>query len=110
MLHYETGHYGDEPFFWQDPAEVREKMQTVTASIDRARREVNALNELREELIDAVGEGVYDENSTAYRLLSDLENDIEDAMAAITAMKEELADFKEELADTLYLLRNRGCA
>lgn len=110
MLHYETGHYGDEPFFWRDPDDVREKIQAVTANIDRARRETDALGELREELMNAAGEAVYDEDSAAYRLLSELESDIDDALSAIALMKDELSDFKEELADTLYLIRGRGCA
>ena len=110
MLHFETGLYGEEPFFWRDPSDIREKLQAVTSNIDRARREVAALLAIREELIGAVGEEAYEEDSVAYRLLSELENEIEEALAALTAMKEELSDFKEELADTLYLMRGRGYA
>ena len=110
MLHYEAGRYGDEPYFWRDPADIREKLQSVLSNIERARREMESLQELREELIDAAGEGVYDESSEACRLLSDIESDIGDVEATIASMKEDLSDFKEELADTLYLLKGRGCA
>ena len=104
MYHYQPAAYTEEPTLWRDAEDVREELSLLHVALTHARTRLDALYACREAVLTHAEEET-EEKGAAAETVDSLLCGIEEAESEIDGLREDISDLKNELEDSLYMIR-----